>query len=230
MSDKLFPLHQYKNVIIDVDGTLVDSNDAQAHAYLDALAENGIHHISFNTLRRLIGMSSEDILSHVLGEDMEQQTKSRIEACRVRIFEERYIHSVKPTPGVLPLLELFEAYGLRIVLSSGSPKQFVEHFIAQLGIRPLIEGYVSKEDTPTGKPNPIAIEVVCEKFRFQPMETMLIGDSPFDIIAAHEALVPTIAVLTGGYTATELRKTGAIDVYKDLNEIYQLFQQTVLYL
>lgn len=228
MAFDLLPLHHYRNVIFDIDGTLVDSNDAHAHSFIDAFEQHGIHHIIFSDIRKLIGMNGRDILSHVLEKHVFTEKWQQIDQDRVRIFEERYLDHIAPVPDALPLIELMKAKGLRIALSSASPQKIVDIFIDRLMIRRLIEGATTSDDVPMGKPNPIAIEVCCEKFGFVPPETLMIGDSPYDVIAAHEYSIQTIGVLTGGYSREELLKTGAISVYENLNEIYQSYQQTVL--
>lgn len=228
MSQELLPLHRYRNVIMDVDGTLMLSNDAHAHAFIEAFQANGIHHIQFNDIRKLMGMNGKSILRHMLDEKTFQTKGDKIEQDRIQIFRDRYLSTTQPAPGVLPLLELLHAHGIRVALSSSSPKAIVDQLIQKLGITHLIEGSTSNEDTPMGKPNPVAIEACCQKFGFAPEHTLMIGDSPYDVISAHEFSIPTIGVLTGGYSQDELQKTGALVVYNDLKELYQRFQQTVL--
>jgi HAD superfamily hydrolase (TIGR01509 family) len=228
MANQLLPLNHIRNVIFDLDGTLVLSNDAHAHAFIDAFELHDIRHINFNDMRKMIGMNAGDILCRMLDEKTFAEKGAQIETDRTRLFQERYMEQVELAPGTLPLMELMRAHGIRMAISSASPRSIVNYYIARLGIGHLIEGSTSDEEVPEGKPNPVAIEVCCQMFDFQPSQTMLIGDSPYDILAATAFSITTVGVLTGGYTREELMKTGASAVYDDLNEIYRTFEQSVI--
>jgi HAD superfamily hydrolase (TIGR01509 family) len=224
----LFPLHQIRHILMDIDGTLVSSNDAHAHAFIDAFEAHGINTITFNHIRKLMGMGGEQILRLVLDEATFQEKGEAINADRIRIFQERYMEQVPLIPGTLPLLDLLQTEGFTIGLSSNSPPEIVDYFIRKLEIEKLIVGSTTCMDVPEGKPNPAAIEAACEKFKFDPNKTILIGDSPYDVIAAQEFSMCTLGVLTGGYTREELEKTGAIAVYENLNHIYRQYADSVL--
>lgn len=227
IDNPLIPLHQYRYVIFDVDGTLVNSNEGHAHSFMDAFEANGLSHLQFNDIRKLIGMSSMTILQHVLDPATFQEKAGRIEADHLRFFRERYLSQVRPIPGVLPLFEFLKAQGIEIALSSASPRDVVDAFIELLGVKNLIAGATSGEDVPDGKPNPLAIEACCQQFGFDPHQTLYVGDSPYDVIAAHEYSMPVIGVLTGGYSPEELIKTGAASVYEDLADIYQHYAEVI---
>lgn len=227
MVNELLRLNHIRNVIFDMDGTLIDSNDAHARSFIEAFELNGVFSIQFRDIRKLIGMSGTEILRHMLDEETFKQKGGKINADRIRIFEQSSLNQVKPLPGFLPLMELMKAHGMRMALSSSSPRHLVDSIIGRLGIQSLIEGATSAEDVPEGKPNPVAIEACCQKFGFSPTETLMIGDSPYDMIAAQLFSIKTIGVLTGGYTEEELEKSGAAVVYPDLNAIYQIFEKAM---
>lgn len=227
-ASQIIPLQRYLNVLVDMDGTLVDSNAAHAHSFIDAFEKNGITHIQFHHIQKLIGMSGMQILCHVLDEETFTRLGEKINADRIRIFQERYMDQVQPFPMALPLLELLKTQGKRVAILSNSPPHVVQTFIRKLNIEALIDGATTSHDIPEGKPHPVAIEAACEKYGFAPGQTIYLGDSPYDVIAAHEFSMETIGVTTGGYSKQELLDTGALAVYADLGEIYQEYQQTVL--
>lgn len=228
MVDELATLIQTRrNIILDIDGTLVNSNDAHAHSFIDALEEHGIHTVKYTDLRKLIGMNGLSILRHMLPSSTWEEEGQNIDADRTRIFAERYMSQVEPTPGVIAFFTALREKNIRIALNSASPKSIVNHFVALLGVHDFIEGVTTAEDIAEGKPNPLSIEVCCETFGFSPAETLMVGDSPYDVIAAHEFSIDVIGLLTGGYEADELLKTGAIAVFNDLEHLHQtVFQST----
>ncbi len=228
MADTLKSLHHYKNILFDLDGTLIDSNDQHAHSFMEAFEQHGITGIEYHGIRNMIGMNGESILSHVLAPEIFEAQCEQILTDRETIFAERYMDSVKPLPGVLPLFQQLKEMGYKLVLCTASPPRFVDPYVEQLGIADLIEGATHSEDVPEGKPSPAAIEACCERFGFAPTETIMVGDSPYDIISATEFMVAPIGLLTGGYSREDLIKTGAMAVYENLEDMRAHFSEVVL--
>ncbi len=217
-------LPQIKNIIIDLDGTLVQSNDAHAHSFVDMLEANGIRNITYNDLRKLMGMNGKSILEHTLTHQTAENIQQMLEQ-REQIFKDRYLDLIDVDPMASSFLDALHSQGLRVYVSSASPEAIVKTLLQKFDLEDKIEGYISSADVVEGKPNPLAIEACCEKFGLSPTETLLIGDSPYDIIAGHEFSMPVITVLSGGYTREELEKTGAAGVFENLGEIQGMMQQ-----
>jgi HAD superfamily hydrolase (TIGR01509 family) len=220
MSTALEKFSRYQAVILDVDGTLFNTNDAHAKSFMDALQAHGISYIHYEHLRPLMGMSGIEILRHMLSPEQFAQHGEAIEQDRQRIFQDRYLDQIQLNAGVIPLLERLKAAGLKVVLASASPQPVLEAIFRKWDLRPLVEGVLSGDDVSEGKPSPMVVELACQRYGLNPQTTVMIGDSPFDVISAHEYDVDTIGVLTGGYPEADLLKTGAVAVYPSLESLY----------
>lgn len=219
MADKTLDLYRYKNILLDLDGTLIDSNDAHTHAFLDALEHHGIQTLQFDALRQLIGMNGEALLQHILDPETFEKLGKTLNEEHNRIFRDHYLPHLQPFPGILPLLTFLKADHKKIAICSASPDDIVQQALDILQIQPFLAGSSSGETIETGKPHPDSVAECCSKFGFAISDTLLIGDSPYDILAAQQAGVDTLGVLTGGYPADALTKIGALAVFRDLQEV-----------
>lgn len=218
----LSALEHYRNFLFDVDGTLVDSNDAHAQSFIDALGDHGVRNVSFQALRNLIGMDGESILCRVLDEETFVNEGRAIDRDRKIIFETRYLPDVKPFEGVSEVFSTLKEKGRRAALCSGGEKQITQYFVEMLGIGSMIEGIASAEHGEEGKPSPEVVEGCCSRFHFLPHETLLVGDAPYDVIAGTHSGMETLCLLSGGYRERELEKTGALAVVSHLTDFHNL--------
>lgn len=192
-------------VLLDVDGTLVDSNDAHARAWVDAFAEAGFA-VPFERVRPLIGMGGDQIVPLLTG-----RSDERISDRRSAIFRERYLSTVKPFPGSRALVERIRARGLRVVVATSANEEDARPLLDVAGIPDLVDAKTTSDDAERSKPHADVICAALERAGVGADEAVLIGDTRYDVEAASRAGVRTIAVRCGGSSDEELR--GSIAIY-----------------
>lgn len=201
-----------RGVILDVDGTLVDSNDAHAQAWVQALAEHG-HDVPFERVRPLIGMGSDKVLPVVSGLDVESEEGERITERRKQIFKERYVPRLRAFPGVRPLLERMRGNGLELVVASSATEEDLKPLLEIAGAEDLIEGRTSSDDADESKPDPDIVHAALASSGLPASEVLMIGDTPYDVAAGGRAGVGVVALRCGGWGTEDL--AGALAVYDD---------------
>ena len=197
-------------VLFDVDGTLVDSNDAHAYAWVDAFADAGVH-VDFEPVRRAIGMGGDKLIPAVSGIDHESPIGKKISTFRGKIFKSRYLPWLKPFEGAAGLVSAVKAAGLTAVAASSAEKEELHALLGIAGARLLMDGATSSDDAEASKPEPDIIHAALQQANAAPDAAVLIGDTPYDIEAAGKAGVAAIALRCGGWNDEELR--GAIAIY-----------------
>jgi HAD superfamily hydrolase (TIGR01509 family) len=201
-----------REVILDVDGTLVDSNHEHARAWGDALAEYGIV-VTFADVRPLIGMGGDQLLPKLTGIEAESPLGKAISARRGEIFRERYLPRVRPFARVPELLAALRDRGLvRVVASSAEPDD-LRRLLDIAGATELIDDCVSSDDVERSKPDPDLVGAALARAALPPAAAVMLGDTPYDVVAARRAGVDTVALRCGGWSDAEL--AGAIAVYDD---------------
>lgn len=202
----------FQGVILDVDGTLVDSNDAHALAWQEALEAEGFA-ASFEQIRRLIGMGSDKLLPEVTGLSADSAAGRRISQRRGEIFKERYLPTLKAFPEVPALLRRMQNSGLELVVGSSAKQDELTGLLEVAGATGFIEEKTSSDEAEHSKPDPDIIQASLEKTGYAPHEVVMLGDTPYDLEASQKAGVPMIALRCGGWTDPDL--TGAIAIYHD---------------
>ncbi len=200
-----------KSLLLDVDGTLIDSNDAHAHAWLEALAEAGFN-MSFQAVRERIGMGGDHLLPSLLGISGEEGLGERLAKRRGEIFRAKYLDGLKPFRDVRLLIERFLSLDLRLVVATSSPKEDLEGLLEKAGVRDLLLSKTSADDAESSKPDPDIILAALKKAKCEPRQALMIGDTPYDVSAALKAGVGTLAFECGGWHAEKL--SGAVAVYQ----------------
>jgi HAD superfamily hydrolase (TIGR01509 family) len=198
--------------ILDIDGTLIDSNDAHAQAWVDVGKETG-HDIDFGEIRRLIGMGGDKVVPKITGLDNESEEAERIKARRGEIFREKYLPTLKPFPHARELLQRFRDEGMTLVIATSASKDDMAALLEQAGVADLIEEKTSESDAEASKPDPDIIEAAVRKAGCRPGEAIMLGDTPYDVEAAKKAGVPCVALRCGGWGDAEL--ADAVRVYDD---------------
>lgn len=199
-----------RGVILDVDGTLVDSNDAHAHAWVDALAEQDIH-VPFEKVRPLIGMGGDKLLPEITGIKEETPKGKKISERRAEIFKSKYLPTVKAFPGVRQLLEHIRDSGVKVVVASSAKEDELKPLLKIAGADDLIEEKTSSDDAENSKPDPDIVQAALDEMGLRADEVVMIGDTPYDIKAASRAGIKTIAFRCGGWDDDGL--TGAIAIF-----------------
>jgi len=188
--------------ILDIDGTLIDTNDAHAHAWVDVCAEFGIQ-VPFGKIRPLIGMGGDKVLPQLTGDDEESERGKKIKERRGEIFQDRYLPSCRPFPQAKELLQRMRDQGLTLVVATSASKDDMAALLKTIGVEDLIDARTSSSDAAESKPEPDIIEAALEQAGCAPEEAIMLGDTPYDIEAAGRAGVKCIALRCGGWWKDE---------------------------
>ena len=202
----------YKAVLLDIDGTLIDSNDAHANAWVAVCKEFG-HDIKFDDVRWLIGMGGDKVLPELTGLQEESEEGEKILERRGEIFRSEYLPKLKPFEKTRDLLQAISDDGCQLVVATSASKKDLKALLKQAGIEDLIDEAANSDDAEESKPAPDIVEAAMKRAKVKPGEAIMIGDTPYDIGAATQAGIPIIAVRCGGWDTEELR--GAISIYDD---------------
>jgi HAD superfamily hydrolase (TIGR01509 family) len=201
-----------RGVILDIDGTLVASNDAHAHAWVDALAERGIK-VAFEEVRRRIGMGGDKLLPVVSGIQEDTPEGKALSKRRKEFFQARYFPHLQPTPGAHELLKRLYDDGLKLVVATSAKKDEVRKLLHVCGGDQYIGAKTSADDVERSKPDPDVMGAALKESGLKADQVIMLGDTPYDIEAANRAGVAVIAVRCGGWSDRD--PAGAIAVYDD---------------
>ena len=199
-------------VIFDVDGTLVDSNDAQARSWVDALKEFG-YSVPYEKVRPLIGMGGDKVLPETIGVQKDSEKGKQISKRRGEIFKEKYLPNVQPFPDAQKLLDRMRKQGLKLAIATSAQPDELRPLLQIVGAADLIEDKISARDVKSSKPDPDVMQVALKRVGYPPNEVVMIGDAPYDIEAARKVGVGTIAFRCGGWSDSDL--AGAIAINND---------------
>jgi HAD superfamily hydrolase (TIGR01509 family) len=217
-----------KAVIFDVDGTLVDSNDLHVQAWQEALKSYG-KEIAFDDVHRQIGKGGDQLMPVFCSPEELDRFGSELEQCRNDLFAADYLPKVKPFPKVRELFERIKADGLQTALASSAKEAEVEEHKENLGIKNLVEAATSADDVERSKPHPDIFQTALSGIKnIKPDEAIVVGDSPYDVIAASRAGMRTIGLLSGGFTEEDLRSAGAAEIYKDVADLLEHYDESLL--
>ena len=211
-----FGFHSVRAVILDVDGTLVDSNDAHARAWVEAFRESGVT-VDLELVRRAIGMGGDKLLPAVAGLDEESEPGSTISARRGEIFKEKYLPAIAAFPRVRDLAERLRQDGFRLTVASSAKDDELEPLLERAQVTDLIAARTSSDDAERSKPDPDIVKAALDEVHCDPADSLMLGHTPYDIEAARRAGVAIVALQSGGWQAAEL--AGAVEVYKDVEEL-----------
>lgn len=203
-------------VILDVDGTLVDTNYQHAIAWHRALREHD-YTVQLWEIHRHIGMGGDQLVAALIGENGERADGEAIREAEGEAYGE-LIGEVQAMDGASELLRELHEDGAAVVLASSAKAEEVDHYLDLLDARELVEGWTTAADVEQTKPEPDLIQVALGKAKGGGGPVM-VGDSTWDVKAAKAAGIPTLAVLTGGFSAEELREAGAARVVESIGEL-----------
>lgn len=197
-------------VIWDIDGTLVDSNDQHAHAWVEALKRGG-YSVPYREVRRLVGMGSDKMLPITAGVKKDTPEGKQLSAWWSEIFKAKYLDNIRAFPRAKELLQRLHDRGLGLAVASSGEEDIVQKLIDTVGAGNLFHQETSSADAKQSKPDPDIIQAALEKLRCKAEDVVMVGDTPYDIEAAGKAGVQVIGLRSGGWTDEDLR--GAIAVY-----------------
>lgn len=203
-------IHRIKAVLFDVDGTLVDSNDAHAAAWIRAFTEHDVK-VDPMTVRRSIGMGGDKLMPAVSTIDAASPRGVAIAARRGAIFKEEFLPALQPFRDAALLVARIKELELTIVAASSARKDELVALLTIAGAISLMDAWTSSDDAEESKPAPDIIDAALQKAKVSPAEAVMIGDTPYDVAAARRAGVRAIAFRCGGWLDPDL--TGAIEIY-----------------
>jgi HAD superfamily hydrolase (TIGR01509 family) len=208
-----------RGALLDVDGTLVESNNAHADAWQEALVDAG-YHAPFDSIRPLIGMGGDQLVTTLIPSLRgHEQAIQHIAQAHERIFLAQYARFVQPQPGVRTLVEHMKQRGLKLAIATSSHKQVLDVLLRRAGIADLIHEETSANSVAEAKPSPDVVQAALGELRLAASETLMIGDTIYDIESGKRAGVGVIALLCGGAPRDSLQEVGALAIYENPEDL-----------
>jgi HAD superfamily hydrolase (TIGR01509 family) len=200
---------RYDAVLLDIDGTLVDSNGAHAAAWSDAFAAHGRHHPP-EQIRPLVGKGGDKLLRELASLDDESGEGKEIGEARTEIFRTRYLPTLKPTPRAAEFVEWLIKSRLKVVVATSAKQEEVKGLLTVCGGQALLKDATTSDDAERSKPDPDILTAALEKSGAAANRAIMIGDTPYDIEAASRAGIQAIAFRCGGWDDEHLNEALAI--------------------
>jgi HAD superfamily hydrolase (TIGR01549 family) len=210
--------------ILDIDGTLVDTNYHHALAWFRAFRQHG-EALPVWRIHRHIGMGGDQLVEALCGEDVEREKGEDIRAAEKALYM-ALIDEVEPFAGARDLIVELKESGHAVVLASSAKPDEVEHYLDLLDARDVVDAWTESSDVEATKPEPDLVHAAMDKAGTD--DAVMIGDSTWDCEAAKRAGIESIAVLTGGFSEAELREAGAVAVFSSIDELRERVRETPL--
>ncbi|MFH6784027.1 MULTISPECIES: HAD family hydrolase [Methylobacterium] len=217
-----------RNLIFDIDGTLLDSVDLHAAAWSEAFRAFGLD-VPEAAVRSQIGKGGDQLMPVFVPRERLEREGEALEKFRSTLFTEKYLPKVKPFPGVRALFERLKAEGHVLALASSGKADEVERYQEIAGIRDLVDVATNSDEAERSKPHPDIFEAALERLGHPPRgQAVVIGDSPYDAEAAVKAGLPAIGVLCGGFPEAALSEAGCTAIYRDPQDLLDGYASSVL--
>ena len=216
---------KFKGILLDIDGTLVDSNDANARAWMEALLAHGME-VNYIKLREGVGMGGDNFLPKLVHLDAESEQGKAVSETRSQILKSKYMPHLQGFPQVKELLTRLRNDGYKLVVATSAKPDEAEALLALTGARELIEEIATTEDAKNSKPDPDILHAALQKCGLSAGEVVMLGDTPYDMEAAQKAGIPSIGVRSGGWTAPDLK--GTLAVYNDPADLLENYDKSPL--
>ena len=201
-------------ILLDIDGTLVDSNDKHADCWVEAFAHFD-KAVDWDVIRQQIGKGGDLLVPDTLNAREMRKFGEPLQKYRGELWKKKYMESVQPFPDVKESIRALADKEIKLAFASSSNPDEVEYYVELLGVGDLLEGTTSKEDAQLSKPSPEIFQAALERVKSDPARTFAVGDTPYDILAAHRVPVAVVALRCGGFAEELLAK--AEFVFDDLN-------------
>ena len=205
-------------VILDLDGTLVDSNDAHARAWLDAFREAGFTDVTFDLIRPLIGMGPAGIMPSAIGVKHDSELGHRILDRRAHLFTKYYLPGITPFMGARALLVRMKRVGLKLVVASASSEARTWSELVVAGVADLIDEVTAGGDGLHATTEEELMETAIARTRHLRDEVLLLADTPYDVSAARRSGIGMVGLRCGGWSGAALE--GAVAVYDDPRDLH----------
>jgi HAD superfamily hydrolase (TIGR01509 family) len=199
-----------RGVIFDIDGTLVDSNDAHAQSWAETFAEFG-YDVPFDAVRPLIGMGGDKLLPKTVGVNKDSDKGKQLSERRAEIFHERFLPHLRAFDGSRALVARIRADDLKAIVATSAKDDELKGLLKAAEVADLMEEKATASDAKRSKPDPDIVHAAIEDSGLAPGELVMIGDTPYDVEAAGRAGVRVIAFRSGGWKDNDLE--GAVEIY-----------------
>jgi HAD superfamily hydrolase (TIGR01509 family) len=214
-----------KGIIFDVDGTLVDSNDAHAESWVDTFAEAG-YDVPFGIVRPLIGMGADKLLPLAVGVSNESDEGKRLTDRRSEIFREKYLPRLRALPGSRELVSRVRAEGLKAIVATSAKDQELKGLLNAARVEDLMEERATSSDAKRSKPDPDIVHAAIDESSLAPDHLVMIGDTPYDVEAATRASVRIIGFRSGGWKDEDLK--GAVEIYDGPADLLANYESSII--
>jgi HAD superfamily hydrolase (TIGR01549 family) len=211
--------------ILDIDGTLVDTNYQHALSWFRAFRRFDIV-LPIWQIHRHIGMGGDQVVPALCGDQVEEQHGDDIRSAEGEEYKP-LMREVQPMERSRELLVALKERGHTVILASSAKEEEVEHYLDLLDARDIVDGWTTSADVETTKPAPDLVKAGLERAG-SGGEAVMVGDTPWDVEAAQKTGVPTLAVVTGGFSDQELTKAGAVAVFESVGELERRLDETAL--
>ena len=210
--------------LLDVDGTLIDSNYQHALAWYRAFRRHDVV-LPLWRIHRAVGMGGDQLVPALVGDEVDRELGDDIRDARAELYGE-LIGEVAPLDGAHDLVADLKQRGLQVVLASSSPRDELDHYLDLLDARELADAWTTKDDVEATKPAPDLVIAALEKAGTS--SAVMVGDTRWDIEAASHTGIETVCVITGGWSDQELRDAGAAAVFESVQELRERLDETPL--
>ena len=210
--------------ILDIDGTLVDTNYHHAVAWFRAFKQSGVV-LPIWQIHRHIGMGGDQLVPELTSAAFDEEHGDEVRTAEKALYL-ALIEEVEPMRGAHELIEELKRLGHQVVLASSAKANEVEHYLDLLDARELADAWTTSADVQATKPDPELVVTALEKAGGR--EAVMVGDTVWDVEAAKRAGVETIGVLTGGFAESELREAGAVCVFESIHDLRDRLDETPL--
>jgi len=214
-----------QGIIFDIDGTLVDSNDAHARSWVDTFAEAG-YDVPFEAVRPLIGMGADKLLPKTIDIRHDSEEGKKLSKRRSEIFRKKYLPDLRPLEGSRALVLRIRSEGLKAIVATSAKDEELKGLLEAAEVADLMEEKATASDAKRSKPDPDIIEAAIEESGISPQNLVMIGDTPYDIEAASKAKVRCIAFRSGGWTDEALE--GAVEIYDGPADLLARFDSSLI--
>ena len=215
-----------RTAILDIDGTLVDTNYQHAVAWYRAFRQNEIV-LPVWRIHRHIGMGGDQLISALTDDETEDEKGDEIRAAEQALYM-AMIEEVEPMDGARDLIARLKDAGWSVVLASSAKEDEVEHYLDLLDARELADDWTTSADVEATKPAPDLVQAAIDKAGAGPDDAVMLGDTPWDCEAAGRAGVETVTLMTGGFSEQELREAGAVAVFESIPDLLDGIADTPL--
>ncbi len=217
-------MSEKKAAILDIDGTLVDTNYQHAVAWYMAFRQHDVA-LPVWRIHRHLGMGGDHLVAALAGDDFDRESGDSVRAAHDALYLAS-IQSVSVLDGARELIVDLKRRGHPVVLASSAKAQEADHYLDLLDARDLVDAWTTSEDVERTKPSPDLVTAALAKLGRE--DGVMVGDTPWDVQAAEKVNVPTVAVRTGGFSTEELREAGAANVFESIDELRERLVETPL--